>query len=73
MIYGPTVAKKRSMMFHRLFYINENMKKGDLLTERNYDCSSGAGPGTEILRYPARLYGLSGCHEGTALKRELVD
>ena len=33
--YGPTEAEKGSTVFRRSIYISENMKKGDVLTEKN--------------------------------------
>lgn len=33
--YGPTEAEKASTVFRRSLYISENMKKGDVLTEKN--------------------------------------
>ena len=33
--YGPTEAEKGSLVFRRSLYIAENMKKGDVLNERN--------------------------------------
>jgi len=33
--YGPTKAEKRSLTFRRSLYIGEDMKKGDVLTEKN--------------------------------------
>ena len=33
--YGPTEAEKESKVFRRSIYISENMKKGDVFTEKN--------------------------------------
>jgi N-acetylneuraminate synthase len=33
--YGPTEAEKGSTVFRRSLYIAEDMKKGDILTEKN--------------------------------------
>lgn len=33
--YGPTEAEKGSLVFRRSLYIAEDMKKGDVLTEKN--------------------------------------
>ena len=33
--YGPTEAEKDSVKFRRSLYISEDMKKGDMLTEKN--------------------------------------
>jgi N-acetylneuraminate synthase len=33
--YGPTEAEKTSLTFRRSLYIAEDMKKGDVLNERN--------------------------------------
>ena len=33
--YGPTEQEKKSMIFRRSLYIVEDMKKGDMITEKN--------------------------------------
>lgn len=36
--YGPTEQEKKSMIFRRSLYIVEDMKKGDVITEKNMRC-----------------------------------
>ncbi len=36
--YGPSEAERRSLVFRRSIYIAEDLKAGDLLTERNLRC-----------------------------------
>jgi len=36
--YGPTEQEKKSMVFRRSLYIVEDMKKGDVITEKNMRC-----------------------------------
>lgn len=36
--YGPTEQEKKSLIFRRSLYIVENMKKGDVITEKNMRC-----------------------------------
>lgn len=36
--YGPTEQEKKSLIFRRSLYIVEDMKKGDVITEKNMRC-----------------------------------
>ena len=36
--YGPTEQEKKSMIFRRSLYIVEDMKKGDVITDKNMRC-----------------------------------
>lgn len=36
--YGPTEQEKKSLVFRRSLYIVEDMKKGDVITEKNMRC-----------------------------------
>lgn len=36
--YGPTDQEKKSLIFRRSLYIVEDMKKGDVITEKNMRC-----------------------------------
>jgi len=37
-VYGPTEAEKRSLMFRRSLYVAEDMKAGDVFTRENLRC-----------------------------------
>jgi len=36
--YGPTKAEEKSLVFRRSIYVSENIKAGDILTEKNIRC-----------------------------------
>ncbi|WP_343089277.1 N-acetylneuraminate synthase family protein [Methanocalculus natronophilus] len=37
-VYGPTEAEKKSLMFRRSLYVAEDMKAGDIFTRENLRC-----------------------------------
>ena len=72
-IYGPIEAEKNSLKFRRSLYIAEDMKKGDVLTEKNLRI---VRPG---LGLPPKYYDVilgrkinQDAKKGTAIKWELI-
>ena len=72
--YGPTEAEKPSLQFRRSLYIAEDMKKGDILTERNLRI---VRPGLGLQpKYYDILLGRrvnQDVNKGTAVSWELID
>jgi len=71
--YGPTKAEKGSLIFRRSLYIGVDMKKGDILTEKNLRIIR---PGLGLApKYFGVILGRKVCcnvKKGTALKWELI-
>jgi len=72
--YGPTEAEKESVKSRRSLYIAEDMKKGDILTEKNL---SIVRPG---LGLPPKYYGIllgrtlsRDVSKGTATSWDIID
>ena len=72
--YGPTEAEKSSLTFRRSLYITEDMKKGDVLTEKNLRI---VRPGLGLLpKYYDLIVGRKvnqNVKKGTAVGWELVE
>jgi N-acetylneuraminate synthase len=72
--YGPTEAEKSSLTFRRSLYITEDMKKGDVLTEKNLRI---VRPGLGLLpKYYDLIVGRKvnqNVKKGTAVEWELVE
>lgn len=72
--YGPTEAEKSSLTFRRSLYITEDMKKGDVLTEKNLRI---VRPGLGLLpKYYDLIIGRKvnqNVKKGTAVEWELVE
>jgi len=72
--YGPTEAEKKSLIFRRSLYIAEDMKKGDVLNEKNLRIvrpSMGLAP-----KYYDILLGRKvnrNVKKGTAVKWAIID
>ena len=71
--YGVTEIEKKSLLFRRTIYITEDVKEGDILTEKNLRCIR---PG---LGLPPKYYELllgkkikTSLKKGTAMKMEYV-
>ncbi|WP_343221801.1 N-acetylneuraminate synthase family protein [Methanocalculus chunghsingensis] len=51
-VYGPTEAEKKSLMFRRSLYVAEDMKAGDIFTQENCGaCGRGWGLRRSIMRF----------------------
>ena len=72
--YGPTEVEKSSLTFRRSLYITEDMKKGDVLTEKNLRI---VRPGLGLLpKYYDLIIGRKvnqNVKKGTAVEWELVE
>jgi sialic acid synthase SpsE len=71
--YGPSEAEKGSLAFRRSLYIAVNMKKGDILTEKNLRIvRPGLGLEPKFYDILLRRKVNQDLTEGTALKWDLV-